>query len=350
MTQADFDTWTANQILVAGLPFTTYWDFLTAVARTPAFCGGLAGSMYSQFSEGQMCGKEAAAALAVIIAQTNANDATMVDATTGESVPFEYQGLSVLADPACDAAAGGDTSSDYCQAMGADASAIPDFYAAMNLDPNGELFVPRGAGYIYGADKYYWFSQVVYGDATVTDEPSLLQTDPVTWWMSGMLTWMIPMDGLPAPHNIIMGQWEPTDAEAELGIVDGFGAISHLLYGAQQCGMSGNPTANLRTGIYEGLLALIQAADGSWTAAETVFDWESNDCASNSLAAFPATGDYSQVPQFASPTVMVTNWADGAITEYASPTCAVVNHRTDYIVWKMDAFRDCVIAGQTARR
>lgn len=358
MTEEGFNDWTANQIQVDGTdengdactecnPFTTYWDFLTAVAKTPGFCGGVAGSMYSRFTDGQMCGKEAAGALATIIAQTNLNNADLTDAN-GDIVPLYKQGLNELADPDCDVNNGGDTSSAKCQMLGGDPSSYPAYYADKGLDPNGHLFVPRGAGYIYGADQYYWFSKLVYGDSSITDDPTLVQTDAVTWWMSGMLTWMIPMNGKPAPHNIIMGQWEPTEVEAEYNIVDGFGAVSQLLYGGSQCGQANHPVAALRTQIYEGLLADINAADGSWAAADTVHQWEANDCASAALADFPDWGEYSNVPQFAATSVITPD-----LTEHVAPyTCYVVNHRTDFIVWEKDAFRECIMegAGAGARR
>jgi len=174
----------------------------------------------------------------------------MVDGD-GETVPLNMQGLAVTSEAACDSALGGDSSSEFCQYFDIDSTNWDTFYDDKGLDPNGELFIPRGAGYIYGPDMYYWFSQVVYGDSTITDEPSLVSTDAQTWWLSGLMRWMIPMNGKPAPHNIMLGQWEPTWSEAEYGITDGFGAVSALFYGGEQCGMTGHPTANLRTEIYD---------------------------------------------------------------------------------------------------
>lgn len=69
------------------------------------------------------------------------------------------------------------------------------------------------------------------------------------------MTWMIPMNGLPAPHNIMLGQWEPTEDELAAGLTQGFGAVSALFWGAEQCGTTKNPTANTRTEIYEGIMA-----------------------------------------------------------------------------------------------
>lgn len=348
MGQDEFDYYTAFQLTTddgsGPVPFTTYWDFLTAVARTPGFCGGVPGGMYSRFDDAAMCAKEAAGAFATIITQTNAWDEDMVDGDD-ESVPIYRQGLAVVQDPDCDAAAGADTNSDYCQWFGIDSADWPSYYADKNLDPNGDLFVPRGAGYIYGVDQYYWFSQIVFGDSTITDDPTLVASDPVTWWLSGMLTWMIPMNGKPAPHNIIMGQWEPTWAEADLGIIDGFGAVSALLYGSEQCGMSGHPVADARTEIYEALIDDLEAADGSWEASETVYDFESNDCTRSAREEFPNYGAYASIPQFATYEVSLMDWDWAATGDVeTAETCFVVNERTDYIVWMKDSFRNCIRA------
>lgn len=122
-------------------------------------------------------------------------------------------------------------------------------------------FYARGAGMIAGADAYYWMSKIIYGDDTLVVTPENLSENPVDFWMSGLARWMVPMDGRPAPHNIILGQWEPTDAESELGIQLGFGAISVLFFGSDQCGSTRNNKANSRTETYETLLNSFNAID-----------------------------------------------------------------------------------------
>lgn len=283
--------------------------------------------MYSRFFDEALCAKEFSGMAAVAITETNGWDDTLTDAN-GEVVPYYKQGLAVTRETACDETS--EMTDDFCMAVGADDSQIPAFYADKGL-PADNKYVPRGAGYMYGVDEYYWFSQVVYGDNTIIDDLDLVSTDPVNWWLSGLMKWMIPMNGKPSPHNIIMGQWEPTDAELELGITDGFGAISSLFYGGEQCGMSGHPRANARTEIYENLMAGF-SGDG-WTAMDTVFDWESSDCASAAREDFPTWGDYN-FPMFAQHT----------IDAYETPTCFVVSDRTDYILWAKDGFRDCIMA------
>merc|ERR1712167_474364 len=217
---------------------------------------------------------------------------------------------------------------------------------------------PRGAGWIYGADQYYWFSQIVLGDYSAFHDPKSVATDPTNFWMSGMMRWMIPMMGQPAPHNIILGQWEPSYWEADQGIVDGFGAVSALLFGASQCGMAGHPVAKARTEIYTGIIALLEGADDKgdgtgkpWKAQDTIFSFESSDCANMARADFPTDGDYSAFPQFATNKVNMADWDNensGDPVETVSSTCYVVRERTDYIVWQKNAFRQCLLDAASA--
>lgn len=123
-----------------------------------------------------------------------------------------------------------------------------------------EGFTPRGAGWLMGADQYYWFSQIVYGTSDYYVHPEKVSDEADAFWMSGMMRWMIPLDGKPSPHNIILGQWEPKDAEAEQGIEAGFGAVSNLLF-YEECGIPNHPIAKLRTDIYNGVIALLSGTD-----------------------------------------------------------------------------------------
>jgi len=211
-----------------------------------------------------------------------------------------------------------------------------------------EGFVPRGAGWIYTADQYYWFSQIVYGDSSMYVAPEKVANEGPAFWMSGMLRWMIPLMGKPSPHNIILGQWEPTEHEAEQGIVDGFGAVSALLFGESQCGMKTHPVANARKDIYEGIIELLEGTDNGkeWKAKDAIFKFEKNHCEEMARKPFPATGDYSSFPQFATPAVTTDNWDDenGQDKSKESKTCYVVDQRTDYIVWQKDAFRNCLLS------
>jgi len=330
--------------------FTDYWGFLSAAAKAPAFCNGVPGGLYSRFPAEAMCAKEMAGLMAVMITQTNGWSDDLVDAN-GEAVPYYLQGIAELQDPACDESS--ELSDDYCVAQDTYNYDANFYETEMSLSAPADGLVARGAGYIYGADMYYWFSQIIYGDDSMYTDPAQVATDPEAWWMSGLMRWMIPMNGQPSPHNIIIGQWEPTEVEADYGITDGFGAVSALLYGAEQCGMAAHPIANYRTEIFNEILTVVSAADGSWTAWDTVYSWEANDCAGSARDEFPWWGDYGYIPQFAMYEVSTVDWegADaGTETAMDGLGCFVVDQRTPYIVWDKDAFRNCALDGIAAGR
>ena len=346
MTEADWLEVFANQLQVDGADFTSIWDFLSAIAMAPAFCDGSAGPSYARFADEAMCAKEFATMAAVAITQTGTeyNDLDTLLADDGTALPAMLQGMQVTGEPLCQAdhANYDETNCAIMQSfLWSNYAEADTFYTAIvdadDTVANDLDYYPRGAGWTSGIEQYYWMSQVIYGDNTLLADPSLLETDPVTFWLSGLMTWMIPMNGKPAPHNIAMGQWEPTEEELEMGLSDGMGAISSLLYGAEQCGMSRHPTANARTSIYDDLMASFEAEDGSWTAAETIYSWEDSGCEAVAREAFPATGDYSAIPQFAIGEVNASTADSG---------CFVTTQTTEYIIWKKNAFRDCTIAAK----
>jgi len=218
----------------------------------------------------------------------------------------------------------------------------------------------RGAGHTYGAEQYYWMSQVLYGDDTIFADPSLLATDAETFWLSGLMRWMIPMNGLPAPHNIMLGQWEPTEAELEVGLAQGYGAVSALFYGATECGTTQNPTANTRTAIYEDIIGSLVAYDGSWTASETVYEWEANSCAESKRGDFPM-GDY-YFPQFIVTDIGSLDWDDDYTMNESVSEVDAYNFNLHncwfvdtpeivesgvydiWIMWQQDAYRNCLLS------
>jgi hypothetical protein len=102
MGESDFDTLFAYQKLNNDdSPFTTWYDFLTAVAMAPAFCDGIAGALYSRFNDEAMCARELAAFFAYTISVTN-DFATELLAEDGVTVIAKAeQGLTVTEDTFC---------------------------------------------------------------------------------------------------------------------------------------------------------------------------------------------------------------------------------------------------------
>lgn len=106
MGESDFDSLFALQKTVTvgeddDVAFTTWYDFLSAVAMAPAFCDGIAGALYSRFDDEAMCARELAAFFAYTISITNdfATELFEEDGTT--VIAKELQGLTVTEDDYC---------------------------------------------------------------------------------------------------------------------------------------------------------------------------------------------------------------------------------------------------------
>lgn len=295
-----------------------------------------------------MCAKELAAFLAEVVGATNTYDATpdAEGATT-----YGVQGLKVKVDKDCDPAINAPTADQiaYCLTYDGILYDLHHFYKEKRFDPTGKGFVPRGALMLQGIDEYFWYSQVMFGDNTLMADPSVVASDAGKFWSSAMFKWMVPMLGAPAPHNIIYGQWEPQGEEMDAGITDGYGAVTALLVGPTVCGMAKAPEAMVRKSVYEELIAEFKSSTfkadevtPTWTAAETIYTWESNDCAESSRAKFPNHSDYDSFTQFLTPYATTIDWDDNIVT-MESDTCFLTDERTDYIVMRPDAMRRCVI-------
>lgn len=107
--------------------------------------------------------------MAVMITQTNAWNSELLDENDVE-VPYYLQGLSILGDTNCDES--DELADDACVAQDT-YNYDENFYETeLGLSKPADGLVARGAGFIYGADQYYWFSQIVYGDDSMYTDPA----------------------------------------------------------------------------------------------------------------------------------------------------------------------------------
>jgi len=108
-TKSDFDALFPKMKQVNASAFTTYFDFMEAVRKTPSMCDGVVGPMYSQMSPDQMCAKELAGLLATAISATlpdgydGTNGVTLCEdpQNSGTELSAEKCGLQITEDPDC---------------------------------------------------------------------------------------------------------------------------------------------------------------------------------------------------------------------------------------------------------
>jgi len=90
--------------------------------------------------------------------------------------------------------------------------------------------------------------------------PELLAKDGSLYWETALYKWMVPDGGMPSPHAIMAGQWQPSEADYAAGYSgEGFGTVMGLLDGENMCGSSKNPQAKIFKETYKTMSTLFEA-------------------------------------------------------------------------------------------
>ncbi|KAF8727987.1 hypothetical protein HU200_018560 [Digitaria exilis] len=92
------------------------------------------------------------------------------------------------------------------------------------------------------------------GDAIGEDlvsNPDLVSTDPVISFKTAIWFWMTAQSPKPSCHDVILGNWTPSSADAAAGRVPGYGAITNIINGGIECGVGPNDANVNRIGYYE---------------------------------------------------------------------------------------------------
>jgi len=101
--------------------------------------------------------------------------------------------------------------------------------------------------YNYGA-----FSQAVFGDKNVLlNDPGQVANDPVVAYKAGLWFWMTIQLPKPSCHDVMSGDWIPSDSDSSIGRVAGFGMTTNIINGGLECGMATNGKVEDRVGFYK---------------------------------------------------------------------------------------------------
>ena len=68
---------------------------------------------------------------------------------------------------------------------------------------------------------------------------NLVATDPVISFKTAIWFWMTPQANKPSSHDVIIGQWTPSPVDTSAGRVPGYGVITNIINGGQECGKTG---------------------------------------------------------------------------------------------------------------
>lgn len=111
-------------------------------------------------------------------------------------------------------------------------------FSKINYPPvSGAKYFGRGPKQLSWNYNYGQFSEVWFGTKdTLLKNPELLSKDPVLSFASAIWFWMTPQFPKPSCHDIMTGQWKPSENDIQNGRLPGFGATVNVINGGVECG------------------------------------------------------------------------------------------------------------------
>lgn len=82
-------------------------------------------------------------------------------------------------------------------------------------------------------------------------QPDLVATDALVSFKTAIWFWMTPQWNKPSAHDVITGQWIPSDADQQAGRLPGYGVITNIINGGIECGRGFNQAVKNRIEYYE---------------------------------------------------------------------------------------------------
>jgi basic endochitinase B len=102
---------------------------------------------------------------------------------------------------------------------------------------NGKSYFGRGPKQLSWNYNYGQFSEAWFGTKdSLLSHPELLSENSVVSFASALWFWMTPQFPKPSCHDIMAGNWKPTENDLLKGRVPGFGATVNVINGGVECG------------------------------------------------------------------------------------------------------------------
>ncbi|BDD06368.1 chitinase [Aureibacter tunicatorum] len=116
----------------------------------------------------------------------------------------------------------------------------------------GQSYHGRGPIQLSWNYNYGQFSDFLYGDKNVLlDDPGKLTKDAIISFQSAIWFWMTPQFPKPSCHDVMVGNWEPSQEDLSAGRKPGFGMTINIINGGIECGHGTNDKIKSRNGFYE---------------------------------------------------------------------------------------------------
>jgi hypothetical protein len=116
----------------------------------------------------------------------------------------------------------------------------------------GKSYHGRGPLQLSWNYNYGQFSEAYFGNKQILlDNPDLLLKDSVLCFASAIWFWVRDQYPKPSCHDVMAGQWQPTEKDIAGGRSLGFGTVVNVINGGLECGENHSERTKYRYGYYQ---------------------------------------------------------------------------------------------------
>ncbi|KAL4572601.1 hypothetical protein LXL04_019381 [Taraxacum kok-saghyz] len=133
-------------------------------------------------------------------------------------------------------------------------------YCDSNEWPCPQQYFGRGPIQLSHNYNYGLFGRSVNMD--LINNPDILATNPTLSFQSAIWYWMTPQGNKPSSHDVITGRWSPSAADRSAGRVSGYGVITNIINGGEECGQGRNDKVEDRIGFYRRYCSILGVNPG----------------------------------------------------------------------------------------
>ena len=106
--------------------------------------------------------------------------------------------------------------------------------------------------------------------------PEQVTEDPVLAFSTAIYFWMTAKDIKPSCHDVMIGTWTPSEADNAAKRLPGYGTITNIINGAQECGKPGDTREEDRVQFYMRYANEMGIATGDNMYCDTQQPWTSS--------------------------------------------------------------------------
>ena len=127
----------------------------------------------------------------------------------------------------------------------------------------GKKYYGRGPIQLSYNGNYGKASDFIFGDKKVLlNNPALIEKDAVVAFETAIWFWMTPDTHKPSAHDVMIGKWQPNNADKAEGRMPGFGMTIDIVNGEVECNKGDNVFSMTdRINYYQYFLKQLGAAD-----------------------------------------------------------------------------------------